>query len=97
MKSHHKIAIVGSGAAGMSAALFLERSGHEVTLFEKVQDPRPVGAGVLIQPAGMYALQQLNILDDFLSTGEKINRLHGKNEHGKTVLNLVYEDMYKGS
>ena len=96
MKSHHKIAIVGSGAAGMAAALFLERAGHEVTLFEKVADPRPVGAGVLLQPAGMFALKQLCVLDEFLYTGERINRLYGENENGKPVLNLVYEDMHKG-
>ena len=54
MKNQHKIAIVGSGAAGMAAALFLERAGHDVTLFEKVADPRPVGAGVLLQPSGMF-------------------------------------------
>jgi 2-polyprenyl-6-methoxyphenol hydroxylase-like FAD-dependent oxidoreductase len=96
MKSHHRIAIVGAGAAGLSTALFLERSGHDVTLFEKVPNPLPVGAGVLLQPSGMFALEQLNVLDDFLATGEKINRLYGENEHGEKVLNLVYEDMHKG-
>lgn len=96
MKNQHKIAIVGSGAAGMAAALFLERAGHDVTLFEKVADPRPVGAGVLLQPSGMFALEQLGVLDKFLDTGERIKRLYGQNEHGKSVLNLVYEDMHKG-
>ncbi|MCM8537417.1 MAG: FAD-dependent monooxygenase [Lentisphaeraceae bacterium] len=95
-KSHYNIAIVGSGAAGMSAALFLSKSGHEVTLFEKVPDPRPVGAGVLIQPAGMFALQQLGVLDEFLATGAKVNRLYGENEYGKTVLNLAYKDLHPG-
>ncbi len=34
-KVDHKVAIVGGGPAGMAAAFFLSRAGHEVTLFEK--------------------------------------------------------------
>ena len=91
------IAIIGSGAAGMASALFLHDQGHNVTLFEKVENPGPVGAGVLIQPAGMFALDQLGVLDKFIDSGEVINRLYGENEKGKKVLNLVYDDFQKGS
>jgi 2-polyprenyl-6-methoxyphenol hydroxylase-like FAD-dependent oxidoreductase len=40
-----KIGIVGAGMAGMAAALFLSRDGHDVTLFERVAEPGPVGPG----------------------------------------------------
>jgi len=91
------IAIIGSGAAGLASALFLHEQGHNVTLFEKVEKPGPVGAGVLLQPAGMFALDQLGVLDQFIETGEIINRLYGENQNGKKVLNLVYDDFQKGS
>ena len=91
------IAVIGSGAAGMASALFLHELGHNVTLFEKVEKPGPVGAGVLIQPAGMFALDQLGVLDKFIESGETINRLYGENEKGMKVLDLVYDDFQKGS
>jgi 2-polyprenyl-6-methoxyphenol hydroxylase-like FAD-dependent oxidoreductase len=97
MSRSYKIAVIGSGAAGMASALFLKRSGHQVTLIEKVEKPGPVGAGVLLQPVGMFVLEQLGILDKFLDTGAVINRLYGENQQGKRVLNLVYDDFQKGS
>lgn len=97
MSRTYKIAVIGSGAAGMGSALFLKRSGHDVTLIEKVEHPGPVGAGVLLQPAGMFVLKELGLLDKFLNTGEIINRLYGENQSGKQVLNLVYEDYQQGS
>ena len=97
MNRKYKTAVIGSGAAGMAVALFLKRSGHEVVLFEKVENPGPVGAGVLIQPAGMYVLEQLGVLEKFLETGEVIHRLYGENEKGSKVLNLVYNDFHEGT
>jgi NADPH-dependent glutamate synthase beta subunit-like oxidoreductase/CO/xanthine dehydrogenase FAD-binding subunit len=37
--SGKKIAIVGSGPAGLTAAFYLRRSGHEVTVFERMPEP----------------------------------------------------------
>jgi 2-polyprenyl-6-methoxyphenol hydroxylase-like FAD-dependent oxidoreductase len=92
-----RIAVIGSGSAGMAAALFLKRLDYDVTIFDKVKNPQPLGAGVLIQPTGMFALDQLGILPEFLEAGEKINRLYGENAAGETVLNLNYNDLYAGS
>jgi len=38
-RSGKKVAIVGSGPAGLSAAFFLARSGHDVTIFEADSEP----------------------------------------------------------
>ena len=47
------IAIAGCGPCGLAAALLLHRAGHEVTLFERFDTPRPIGSGLMIQPTGM--------------------------------------------
>jgi NADPH-dependent glutamate synthase beta subunit-like oxidoreductase len=38
-ESGKKVAIVGSGPAGLAAAFYLRGSGHEVTVFEKMHEP----------------------------------------------------------
>ncbi len=90
MKYH--IGIVGAGTAGAASALLLARSGHRVTLFERVPDPMPVGAGILIQPTGMAVLKQLGLLEEAVSLGARVDRLHGQNGHGRKVMDMHYRD-----
>ncbi|RWF75469.1 MAG: FAD-dependent oxidoreductase [Mesorhizobium sp.] len=44
------IAIAGAGPAGLAAALYLKRAGHQVTIFERFGAPKPVGSGLILQP-----------------------------------------------
>jgi len=85
-----RIAVVGGGVAGCAAAIVLRAQGHDVTLFEAVADPRPVGAGLLLQPTGQAILQRLGLLDEVLAHGAPVRRLFGDNASGRTVLNLDY-------
>ncbi len=39
VESKKKVAIIGAGPAGVSAAYYLRRSGHRVTVFEKMEEP----------------------------------------------------------
>lgn len=91
-----RIAIVGCGTAGPACALFLERQGHDVTIYERVPDPQPVGAGILLQPTGMRVLEELGILPEILSHAERIERLRGVTKTGRVVLSLDYEDYERG-
>jgi len=40
-----RIGIVGCGIAGMAAAIACAREGFRVTLIERFETPRPLGAG----------------------------------------------------
>lgn len=83
------IAIAGCGPCGLAAALLLHRAGHQVTLFERFDTPRPIGSGLMIQPTGMAVLDQLGMLDDVLRRGSRIDRLFGKAED-RVVLDVHY-------
>ncbi|MEO1293636.1 MAG: FAD-dependent oxidoreductase, partial [Pseudomonadota bacterium] len=87
-----QIGIVGCGIAGMAAALFLARQGHAVTLFERFERARPLGAGFLLQPTGMGVLASLGLLPQILSKGAPIDRLHGRTTGGHLVCDLRYAD-----
>ena len=80
-----KIAIVGSGTSGLAAALFLSQDGHNVTLFERFLEPRPLGAGIMLQPTGLACLACLGLDKTILSYGAKIHNLHGKEYETRTM------------
>ena len=71
------IAIAGAGPAGLATALYLKRAGHNVTIFERFEEPKPVGSGLILQPTGLSVLADLGLLDDILALGSRIKRLHG--------------------
>lgn len=86
------IAIVGAGPAGLAAALYLKRAGHRVTVFERFEEPKPVGSGLILQPTGLTVLADLGLLDEMLMLGNRIERLHGADARsGRTVLDVRYD------
>ncbi|MER9440189.1 FAD-dependent monooxygenase [Mesorhizobium sp. M0340] len=86
------IAIAGAGPAGLATALYLERAGHRVTIFERFDQPKPVGSGLILQPTGLTVLADLGLLEDILALGCRIDRLHGADaKTGRTVLDVRYD------
>ncbi|WP_375284536.1 FAD-dependent oxidoreductase [Marinicauda pacifica] len=86
------IAIIGSGVAGLASATQLARTGHRVTVFERFESPRPLGAGLLLQPSGLDALETLGLRQEAQRRGARISRLIGRTPKGRTVLDLRYCD-----
>lgn len=91
-----KIGIVGSGIAGLASAAHLARDGHDVTILERFETPRPLGAGLLLQPSGLDALDALGLRTDAEERGARIHRLIGRTPAGRPVLDLRYKDGRKG-
>ena len=60
----------------------LAERGIAVTLYEAVPEPRPIGAGLLLQPTGQRVLATLGLLDDALSLGVRVDRLFGRHALG---------------
>src|SRR5690349_7764580 len=85
-----RIAIVGYRVAGIAAAIFLRRQGHEITHFEQAEDPSPIGAGFLLQPTGLAVLDALGLREAALACGAKIAQIIGGDRRGRPILNLRY-------
>jgi 2-polyprenyl-6-methoxyphenol hydroxylase-like FAD-dependent oxidoreductase len=87
-----RVAVVGFGVAGATAAALLAEQGHEVTVFERAPALEPVGAGVLLQPSGQLVLERLGILDEVARASEQIDRIVARSDRGRVVLDLAYAD-----
>lgn len=82
--------IVGAGTAGSASAVFLRRAGHHVTIYERVPDPSPVGAGIVLQPTGVQVLARLGLDDKVIRRGARLDRLRCQTARGRRVVDLPY-------
>lgn len=90
MKTPH-FAIIGAGTAGLATAILLARAGNHVTLFEQAHELTPVGAGLLLQPAGLAVFEHLGVLDSALKLGAKVTGLEGQLANKKLLVNSHYQ------
>lgn len=89
MKLPH-FAIIGAGTAGLASAILLAREGHHVTLFEQVETLSPVGAGLLLQPAGLAVFEHLGVLEHALQFGARVTGLEGQLADKRLLVNSHY-------
>ena len=60
---NHKIIIVGAGVAGLTAALCLRQSGHDVTVLEQAAALQDIGAGIQLSPNALHVLNAVGVSD----------------------------------
>lgn len=58
-----RIAIVGGGLGGLTAALALTQAGYVVRLYERAPQVTPIGAGISLWPNGVKVLRWLGVGD----------------------------------
>jgi 2-polyprenyl-6-methoxyphenol hydroxylase-like FAD-dependent oxidoreductase len=92
-----RIGIVGCGIGGLASAINLSRAGHAVTLMERFAEPRPMGAGLLLQPSGLAALDCMGLGDAARAMGARVDTLDGRSLKGRRVLHLIYEQWRPGA
>ena len=95
MQKQH-IAIIGAGTAGLAAAITLARQGHHISIFEAVEHLSPVGAGLLLQPAGLAVFAHLGVLEHALSLGAVVTGLEGRLANQQLLVNSHYVQAEQG-
>ena len=70
-----KVAIIGAGISGLSAALLLKKLKCDVTVFEKNKYLRNEGAGIQITSNGSFVLKKLGLDKRVIRAGIKPNKL----------------------
>lgn len=89
-----RIAIVGGGIGGLSAAAFLHRAGMNVTVFEQAPALGEVGAGLIVSPNSVRLIRRLGHFDEFLSKAVrlKIGWEFRRWENGKVLFSQKFGD-----
>lgn len=87
-----RIAIIGAGMGGLTAASLLADQGHDITVFDQFDSPQPVGSGLVIQPVGQQVLADIGALNTALSYGNRVTHMLGvEAENGRRVLDVKYD------
>ncbi|HTL36920.1 MAG TPA: NAD(P)/FAD-dependent oxidoreductase [Kofleriaceae bacterium] len=85
-----RVGVIGCGTAGAAAAILLARLGCEVTVLERVPAPKPIGAGILLQPTGQAVMARMGLLEPIRARGSHIERLYLRSDGGRTLADLHY-------
>jgi 2-polyprenyl-6-methoxyphenol hydroxylase-like FAD-dependent oxidoreductase len=95
-RRRYRVGVVGFGIAGAATAYLLARTGHSVTLLERAPQVGPIGAGLLLQPAGQAVLRRMGLLDRVLSEAAPIDELHAVHPDGRTLIRMPYGEFEPG-
>ncbi len=75
----HRIAIVGGGPGGMSAALSLHQAGFKVSLFERHSDSTSIGNGLTIPEPPVLVLRKLGV--DLTDIAVPVRPVYARYDH----------------
>ncbi len=79
------VAIIGSGFAGLAAALAIKQSHYDVRIFDQKNVFEEQNTGVILWPNGYSALEKLGLGQEIQSIGNKITSIEVLNEHEEEI------------
>jgi 2-polyprenyl-6-methoxyphenol hydroxylase-like FAD-dependent oxidoreductase len=83
-----EILIIGGGIGGLTAAIALCQAGHRVTVIERDPDWSVYGVGIIQQANVVRAMDQLGLLDDYLSVGVTFDKVAVHSPDGTRVADV---------
>lgn len=80
-----QVIVVGAGIGGLTTALVLHASGHDVTVFEAVPTILPLGVGINLLPHAAEVLDELGLIETLLGRGVETRELVYYNRFGQRI------------
>lgn len=91
----NKVIIIGGGTAGLCLAITLRYFGVEVKVYEKRANAGDAGAGIILAPNALQALEPFGITDQIIRAGYGRGGIQTWNEKGEKITDLsVPQDNY---
>jgi len=79
------VLIAGAGIGGLSLALSLHQIGVKARIFEEVDELRPLGVGINLQPHAVKELDALGLLAELDRTGLRTAEVGYFSTHGRRI------------
>lgn len=70
-----KISIIGGGIGGLTTAIALKNTGHDIIVYEVTQEIKPVGAGILLAHNAMQVFKKFGIAEKIERAGQAVYQL----------------------
>jgi FAD-dependent urate hydroxylase len=83
-----KVVIIGAGIGGLGAGIALTQAGYDVEIYDRVQEMRPVGAGISLWSNGVKVLNRLGLGAQIAAIGGQMSRMEYRTQTGD-VLNTI--------
>ncbi|PGO32429.1 FAD-binding protein [Bacillus cereus] len=94
----NNVMIIGGGIAGLCAAISLQKIGLDVKVYDKNIEPTVAGAGIIIAPNAMQALEPYGISEQIKKFGNESDGFNLVSENGtifsKLTIPVCYPKMY---
>ncbi|HEY2143909.1 MAG TPA: FAD-dependent monooxygenase [Candidatus Udaeobacter sp.] len=83
------IGIVGGGIGGIAAAVALHQLGAEVSVYEKAEQLREVGAGMMLWPNATRVLRELGLLEEVVARSGRNTHFLVRKSTGKILMSIA--------
>jgi FAD-dependent urate hydroxylase len=70
-----KVIIIGAGIGGTSAGIALTKLGHEVVIYDRMRENKPVGAALSLWSNGVKVLNWLGLRDEVAALGGRMDHM----------------------
>ncbi len=92
MKRQARIAVVGAGLGGLTAAGFLQRAGFAVKVYEQAPTFSRIGAGIILSANVTKVLRRLGLEASLVAAGIKSDRYVSRLwDTGETIYEIVFD------
>jgi len=80
-----RVIVIGAGIGGLTAGIALEQVGYQVSIYDRVKELRPVGAGISLWSNGVKVLNRLGLGVGMAAIGGQMNRMQYRTHTGKLL------------
>ncbi|NRF95639.1 FAD-dependent oxidoreductase [Paenibacillus frigoriresistens] len=88
ISSSRKAIIIGAGIGGLTTALFLQRQGWEVVIYEKKRELSEFGAGIVLAANAMHILSELGLAEQVREAGAQVGMAEIRSWDGKPITSV---------
>ncbi len=90
-----KVIIIGAGIGGLAAGIALSQAGFGVEVYDRVQDLRPVGAGISLWSNGVKVLNRLGLGREMAAIGGPMRHMQYRWLDGTLLNDISLEPLIK--